>query len=167
MSGSGLGNLFDIDQGAAPPVSAASAARIYFDSTKLQLMISAVGNAYQFMLADGVYWGTSTPTANSFLTPYQAAAAASELVGQFAMPRAGHLAGLFVRALNANFSASGNVTLRNNAVDTALIATFTNAVSSASDDTDLVTVARGDLVSIRCSVLLTNTPIFASVLLLP
>lgn len=168
MAGTSLSNLFDLDGAAAPPVSAAGSSRVYFDSTKLQLMLSANAGAYQYMLADALDWGSSAPGGtNTFMTPYSAAVAGSELIGQFPAPKTGHLAGLYIRAMNANFSAGGNCTLRVAAADTALVATFTNAVNIAADDTDIVAVNRGDLISLRISVALTNTPIWAGVLLLP
>jgi hypothetical protein len=167
MSGVSLNTLWDLDGTAAPAVSATGGSRVYFDSTELQLMLSGNAGPFQYMLADAIDWGTAAPGANSFLTPYSAAIAATELVGQFPSPKSGHLAGLFIRALNANFSAGGNITLRINAADTLLVATFTTAENSAADDTDIVAVSRGDLISVRCSVALTNTPIWCSVLLLP
>ncbi len=168
MSGTSLSNLFDIDGSAAPPVSLVNSSRVYFDSTKLQLMLSANAGAYQYMLADSLDWGSAAPgSGNSFMTPYSAAVAASELVGQFPAPKTGHLAGLYIRAMNANFSAGGNATLRVAGADTALVATFTTGVNIAADDTNIIAVTRGDLISIRISVALTNTPIWGGVLILP
>jgi hypothetical protein len=168
MAGVSLGNFFDLDGSAAPGLSAANSSRVYFDTTKLQLMMSANAGAYQYLLADALDWGSAAPgSTNTFMTPYSAAVAASEVVGQFPAPKTGHLAGLYVKALNANFSAGGNATLRVAGADTALVATYTTGVSIAADDTDIVAVNRGDLISIRLSVALTNTPIWAGVLLLP
>jgi hypothetical protein len=158
----------EIEGSASPPaVSEVSQARFYFDQTVMQLKLSQNAGPYQYMLADAAYWGFNAPGNNTFGTPFQAANAASELVGQWPAPKDGTLAGLTIRALNANFSAGGNCTLNVNGVASTLVAAYTNAGTTFADDTHLVQVVRGDLISIIVSAAVTNNPIFASVLLLP
>jgi hypothetical protein len=157
----------DIEASAAPAVSGASVARIYFDSTTLQLMLSQNAAPFQYMLADGAYWGFNAPGNNAFGTPFQAVNAAAEINGQWAVPKDGTLAGLAIRALNANFSAAGNCTLNVGGVPSTLVAAYAGTGNLFADDTHLVQVVRGDLISIQVSAALTNNPIFASVLLLP
>lgn len=167
MSVTRIGNAIDIENSAAPAVSGATHARVYFDSTKLQLMLSQNAGAFQYMLADASYWGFNAPGNNAFGTPFQAVNAAAEINGQWAAPKDGTLASLSIQALNANFSASGNATLRVNGVGSTLVAAYANTGVIFVDDTHLVQVVRGDLISIQVSAALTNNPIFASVLLLP
>lgn len=150
----------------APAVSIATNARLYYDQNLNQLMYSQNGGPYQYMLSDSSYWGFNAPGNNAFGTPFQAVNAAAEINGQWAVPEDGVLAGLAIRALNGNFSAAGNATLNVGGVPSALVAAYANTGNLFADDTHLVTVVRGDLISIQVSAALTNNPIFASVLLL-
>lgn|SRR5574341_33152 len=150
----------------APAVSTAANARCYYDQNTNQLMYSQNAGPYQYMLSDACYWGFNAPGNNTFGTPFQAVNAAAEINGQWAAPEDGVLAGLAIRALNANFSAAGNCTLNVNGIPSALVAAYAATGNLFADDTHLVTVVRGDLISIQVSAALTNNPIFASVLLL-